>query len=363
MERYIEKIETILMGTPISIQRQTYSSVEGLRVICAELDGEAYLIADGSKGFRFEGTQKGGASGIRVCPMNRANRKLLNREFPYTAPAALGDCSQVVCLTEPPQEGIKALLKAAAEEGVRPVLVRQNPLTCKTAEERFEDAADAAAWSVYRCGSRDGYGICIEGVRSTEEIKAAVQYSASMISLDAASAEGEVPADEEERREKYLQLEERDRKTLEQEYLNDPSLEEAGIIVNRDTLEETALRYWNTVELIDQAFHLMRHSMRRIDLEVSLAGFTKPTTAFAHCFIAGELERRRVRVEAIELKDPDSGDVQLHCMIAERFGHRLSAEGCGSVPEQLKGDKNYEINHFQETGRVCLRRQTEASDR
>ena len=363
MERYIEKIETILLGQSFEKKLHTYSSVEGLRIIGAELNGERCIIADGSKAFRFEGDHKGGASGIRVCPMNHTNRVLLNREFPYTAPASLGNVNEAACFTEFSMEGSEDLLKTMKEAGIGPVLVRQNPLSGEEADKAFETAVDEAAWAVYCAGYREGYGTCIEGVSSAEEVSAALEHSVSMIALNAASAESQVPADEEERARKYQKLDEDLKQRLAGDYLMDPDLAEAGIFVDQGTLEETVLRYSEIVNLIEDVFRLMRRSMRRLDLEVSLKDVTQPTAAFAHCFIAAELERRRVHLNAIELKDPEPEDLRLHCMIAERFGHRISADGCGRMPELLKGEKRDEVNHFQETGRICLRRQTEATDR
>jgi len=363
MERYIDKIETILLGQAFKQMPDTYSSVEGLRIIGAQLNEETCIVADGSKAFRFEGDQKGGASGIRVCPMSHANRILLNHEFPYTAPASLGESDKVLCLTELPKAGADQLLRSMAESGVKPVLVRQNPLSGEEAAERFEAAVDQASWAVYQAGYRDGYGVCIEGASSAEDVSAAVEFTASMISLDVSAAEGSVPAEETKRSECFEELPEDLKQRLVGEYLNDPDLAEAGIIVDRQTLEDAVLRYSGIVDLIEQAFRIMRRSMRRIDLEVSLKGLSQPTEAFAHCYIAAELERRRVHINAIELKDPEASDLQLHCMIAERFGYRLSTDDCGSMPKPLKGEYNDEFNHFQETGRICLRRQTEAKNR
>ena len=329
MKRFVEKIRTILPSQTPELYPVTYSSVEGLRVICSKADGQLCVIVDGSKAFRFEGRQLGGPSGIRMCPMNRGNRRLLNREFPYTAPAALGAGENVVLLTGAPAEMYGEILEEAAKKKLRPVLVRQNPLVSAEAEESFETAVDLAAWNVFRHSFRSGYGVCIDGIRSEEELEAALKYSVSMISLDLSSAEGRVPEDEEERRALYLELPEEYRTQVERDFLEDGRPEEDSITADRKTLEETVLRYREPAELASRCRKLMRRSMRRLDLELSMAGFSEPVSEFAHCFIARELEKNGAKAEAVELKlplDPEDRQLQAQRRVAAFFGHRIKYE-------------------------------------
>lgn len=339
MKRYVEKIQSILTGTPLDIHEDTYAAVEGLRAVYAHVDGQERLIVDGNKSFRFKGDVVGGRSGIRVCPMDHENRVALNRDFAYTAPTALGRGTATFgCGDRLGTAGI-GQLRAIAKTKVKPVLAQQSLRELSLTGRTYEDILDAAAWAVFKSGYKGGYGADGDHLKSLEEIETALDHGVSMITLDCSLVLGEAPKDERERAAAYAQLPADYRQRVEEEYLQDEELRDFGIDFDQATLEKTVLVYQRTVDLATEVYQLIKKKRLRVDLEISLDETAYTTDLTAHYFVANELDDNLVKINSLAprfvgefqkaidyIGDAEAfrQDLRAHCRIADHFGYKIS---------------------------------------
>ena len=339
MERYAEKIRQALPQAVLDIKKDTYAAVEGLRAVYATADEEECLIVDGCKAFQFDGVMYGGRSGVKVCCMNHDNRMIMNTEFAYTAPQAVGRGTASFGCGDRLGIAGEGQLAAVSKAKVMPVLAQQSLRELSLTGRSYDDVMDAAAWAVFKSGYKKGYAADGDHLKNLKEIEAAVNQGVSMITLDCSLVLGSYPDNEAQCQELYEQLPKSYKSEVEREYLQNEKLRDLGVEFHRQSLERTVLVYKDAVELAEQAYKMLKKSGRRIDLELSLDETSCTTDVQAHYFAANELHKRNVVINSIAprfvgefqkavdyIGDAETFrmDLRAHCKIADYFGHKIS---------------------------------------
>lgn len=337
MDRYIGKIRQAMPDGDIWIKESTYAQTEGLRAIYATAAEKECLIVDGCKAFLFEGEA---VNGIKVCPLNHANRLVLNMEIGYTRPQAIGaetasfGCGDRLGLANEGQ------LAAVRRTRVKPVLAQQSLRELDLTGRSYDDVIDVASWAVFKAGYREGYGADGDHLKTKQEVEAALEHGCSMITLDCSGVLKEPPVQAAVLSRAYEQIPAKKRLTLEKEYLNAAQAASIGVTYTRQTWMEILVTYLDAVELAEEVYvELIRSRGRRIDYEISLDETAHTTSAEAHYFVARELKKRHVRISSIAPKFVGEfqkgidyiGDTEgfrhnlrIHCMVAACLGHKVS---------------------------------------
>jgi len=337
MDRYIGKIRQAMPGGDIWIKESTYAQAEGLRAIYATAAEKECLIVDGCKAFLFEGEA---VDGIKICPLNHANRLVLNMEIGYTRPQAIGaetasfGCGDRLGLANEGQ------LAAVRKTKVKPVLAQQSLRELDLTGRSYDDVIDAASWAVFKAGYREGYGADGDHLKTKQEVEVALEHGCSMITLDCSGVLREPPAQAAVLSREYEQIPAKKRLPLEKEYLNAAQAASIGVTYTRQTWMEVLVTYLDAVELAEEIYmELIRSRGRRIDYEISLDETVHTTSAAAHYFVARELKKRHVRISSIAPKFVGEfqkgidyiGDTEgfrhnlrIHCTVAACLGHKVS---------------------------------------
>lgn len=357
MKQFIEKIKRLITEKELKVIKDSYASSDSLRAVCAVVGGEERLIVDGPGSDLFQGEILG--ESIKICPMDHANRLVLNQEFAYTAPRALGRaCASIGCGDRLGIAGA-GQLSAMKETTVRPVLAQQSLRELTLTGRSLDDVLDEAAWAVFKSGYRKGYGADGDHLKTLEEVGEALEHGVSMITLDCSLVLTQTPSDEGQRKELYEKFPEDYRIRLEREYLRDDRMEALGIFFDKDILEETVIVYHEAVELAEKVYLLLQKTGRPMDLEISLDETAHRTAVTAHYFVANELKNRHVEINSLAPRfvgefqkavdyigdvDEFREDLRAHCRIADLFGYKISVHSGSDkfkifsvVAEETKG--------------------------
>ena len=340
MNQFNYKIIDLLKGSKVQFEDKSYDEKEGLRTILAYIDGTEKLIVDGPTSSQFEGDNlTSGEGSIKICPLNHQNRLALNKEFTYTAPKAFGRDTTTFGFGDRLGLANPGHLASINHAKVRPVLAQQSIRELSFTGRTFYDVIDAAAWSVFRAGYRDGYGSDGDHLKSYEEVRESLNQGASMITLDCSLVLRHIPDDMTELESIYEDIPEDYRKSLEDEYLQKGDLIEFDIEFNRETLIKTILIYYDAIELAKKVQKEINQRNKPIDLEISLDETEYTTDIRAHYLVANEMEKANVNINSMApkfvgqfLKAIDYvGDLEefrdnlrAHCKIADHFGYKIS---------------------------------------
>ena len=321
-------LEAAFAGHQVSLFPESLAqTATGDTLAMASIDGEDKLIcgyAPKTSGLRgvFHGK-------LLVCELNHANRLVLNQLLPYTAPSALG--RDIVSIGLGDRLGIagSALISAIADTGALPVLSQQSMREMQLTGRSFDDVLDAASWSVFRSGWRNGWGADGDHLKTVEDIACAVSAGCTMITLDCSGIVGDPSRFVEETVEDCFLRYSNDK---DRWLLGLPIDEELVASVKRDFDQVINLAYRVWVEVL-------LPSGRPIDFEISLDEMKDTTSYFAHYFVAKELETLGVTINSLAPKFLGEfhkgidykGDLQvftadfaMHQRIAAHFGYKIS---------------------------------------
>lgn len=300
MERYLEKITKCMQGIHVQVDDETYAVVEGLRAIYAKVEGEERVIVDGACAFQFSGRMYGGEFGVKACPMNHENRLAMNRHFKFTVPQAAGTGLSTYGIEGFQKSGLQ-MKKQAAVSGRRMAVVTVNfhaPSSESTTPHEsmtgaLEKAIDECAWQAFLSRRMEGFGFCVQGLNSIEEVSQTLDSGVSMISLD-----------------------------LRKNKRPDEKLKDQSN--NFEDHENWLQSYQEGFQLIEQAALLIKKSGRPVDLEICVCT-DGGISAEEHVFLANELRCRGIHVTGMTpfRWEKHSGSMVQHGMIARHFGYRL----------------------------------------
>ena len=288
--------------------------------------GKAYMLRD------RQGQEFFVNCGI-TYPLDHRTAAMLRREFPWTAPSRVLALRKTLGTEERTGLCVSGVLEAVAGTDAVPMLVQQSARELSCSGRTWEEALDAASVAVYREGYLGPWGACADRLQSAQELEAALAAGYTCLSLDCAPLLGRGEGPTNELRELY----------------QDQTFSFAGRTVGFDrlTLENCCREYGRVVEFAAEVFSCVRKGSA--DLEISLCEAETPTTPAGHFFLANELCRRGIVIQALsprlslplepaaplEKAEALRKELELHQAVARSFGYKLSFRAAEDKPELL----------------------------
>ncbi len=311
----------------------------------ALLQQERFLETDGMK--------------LIVAPLNANNAAVLRRFLKWTAPGACGTKGMSIGVSD--YLGAAAAFAAAPFVGknMKPVLVDFSAADSLTSQRTFIEAVDTATWGIFSSGFREGYGANAAGLKTEEDIVKALLYGYSMIGLDCSdkidvSIEA-LTGDAVDK--KFFALNEAFCAAVHASYLNTEfAVGEDAIIFGEEQLHRIILEYGEAIMHIQFLYNsYLKNTPWEIDFELTLNKPGKMMTPQEHYLLANELQRNHIKLSTLcfdVLDVAEQKDLQLHCRIAEIFGHRLSFANAeflsapAEIGKALKGRVHFKLNNL-----------------
>ncbi len=260
-------------------------------------------------------------------PLDHATAEYLRREFPWCAPSRVLGLKKTIAAEDFLGAAGDALLRSFRGTDAIPVPVHLSPLELACTERSYADALDAATFAAYREGYMQPWGA---EATVTSEVEAALALLSgyTIITLDLRNTRRIFDEPDDTQADFYLNQEHK----------------LAGETMKFDfgTLRRCYQSFGAAVELAAQVYQ--RHILGSgADFALSLSNMNLPTTAEEHYYIASELRRRGVVIQAFAPRfrgefplcgefrgeaEKFGEEVKLHAAIAKQFGYKLSFPGC-----------------------------------
>ncbi|WP_281888502.1 tagaturonate epimerase family protein [Paenibacillus sp. YYML68] len=326
----------------VKVYPSSYTQVEGASLLMVKNGHEKVILAAGSAPVveALEGTQE---EGFKVCPLSHANRLVLNKFFPYTAPQAFG--TQIATIGLGDRLGIASPghIQTVRGHNIRPILAQQSIRELTLTGRTYEEVLDAAAFAVFQEGYKDGYGADGDHLKTDADIKMALDLGFTMLTLDCSehidnSIESLSTADQEA---KYAELPEAVRSHYEGRYLGQ-TFDAAGtrFSFDRASLIKNVLIYAPAIDFMERIYNTyIVNAGRGIDFEISIDETATPTDPESHFLVSYELYARNMTIYSMAprfcgefQKGIDYiGDIAqfekelaVHAAISDHFGYKLS---------------------------------------
>lgn len=275
-------------------------------------------------------------------PLNFFNNQALAKRFAWIKPSSRHGHKYTLGLGDRLGIASNAHLKLLKGRGIFPVLAQQSIRELLLSNRTFTDVIEAASWSVFEEGYRDGWGADGDHVKNAYEIDYAVRSGATMITLDLTEKTHTeyLAYSDEDLDAKYNELAPEIREKFEKKYLNHRFELGNGDVVEfspRD-LKEAVLAFNEGVlfaEWVNEKFV----KPYALDFEVSVDETPVSTTPAQHYFFANELADAGITPETLAPRfygefqkaidyigdlDRFEKDFGEHEAIAEKFGYKLS---------------------------------------
>jgi len=300
----------------------------GRRLICAA-SKECQIVSV----FKAESETQDKGIIIKVMGLNANNAAALRRLVKWTAPTACGNKGLSFGFSDWLGNAGDFLAPLFAKKQIKPVLVEYKPSDCNLLQRNFLEAVDAATWSVFATGYKEGYGASASGIKTEEDLVKVLLYGYSMIGLDFSDKinleiEGLTDLAVEER---YMEFPQEFRDAVEGSYLAGP------VKVGNETLHYTpeklrriVLEYGEVIMHSQSMYNsYLKNTPWDIDFELYLSKEGKGLTPEEHYLVGYELTRNKIKLTAIGInavfeKKALTDDIAIHAAIAEACNYRLS---------------------------------------
>ena len=278
--------------------------------------GKAYMLRDG------EGVDWFVNCGVTM-PLDHKTAEFLRREFPWTAPSRVLSLRKTIGLGDRTSLAADAFFRVFKGKDAVPVPVQHSGRDETLTGFSFEEMLDAATFAAYREGYMEPWGADASHIQSFEQIETALAAGYTMISVDCAGLldMGGEPGED------VLEL-----------YLGRTfSVEGMSITYDRMALDDCCRLLGQVLALAAEIYESYVRT-GNIDFVLSLEGMKTPTTPAQHYFLANELLRRGIVVQAIapvfngvfqQGQDYDGdtaqfeAELKIHSAIARAFGYKL----------------------------------------
>ncbi|MDO9630102.1 MAG: tagaturonate epimerase family protein [Acholeplasmataceae bacterium] len=319
---------------PLSLNRFGH-----LHVFMINDKNQDFLIATGIGSTQFLGDtfQEGEFSYVKA-PLNHHNANTLRDLFPFTKP--------IPVLNKLRSFGVGDRLGIATEGHIRvfkeydayPILAQQSIRELALTNRTYKDVLDAASFSVFRDGYKDGFGADGDHLKKASEVEMALNLGFSMITLDCSEfIRNDVTAMTKNEVEKACSLD----LEMKKRYLNHAfEVEGMKISFDEEELKRNVLVYGKAVDFAVQIYtDYFANGKTDANFEISIDETATPTTPTQHYFVANELTRRGVKLDTMAprfcgefQKGVDYiGDInqfeeelKIHAAIARHYGYKLS---------------------------------------
>jgi hypothetical protein len=303
----------------------------------------AMLSVTGPDKDMFQGlkvTHKG--TKTKLCPLTVDNSKVIRKLFDFTNPKSHKGFSVTLGLGDRLGIATPGHIQAVRDLDVFPVLAQQSMRELDLTGRMYDDVLAAAVWAVFREGYEKGYGADGDHLKTHDEVKHALSYGYTMITLDCSEHIRNDFTDmpQTEVNGHYAALQKDVTTMLEKKYLNKsfPIGNNAKIEFDEADFRRIVLIY---LPAINHALNIYEELIKDtdIDFEISIDETISTTTPQSHYFVANELIKQGVEISSLAPRFVGEfqkgidyiGDTQEfeqnfldHARIAENFGYKLS---------------------------------------
>lgn len=274
--------------------------------------------------------------------LNFFNNVALAKRFDWMNPSSRHGYKYTLGLGDRLGLASNAHLKLLKGRHIFPVLAQQSIRELLLSNRTFTDVIQAASWSVFEEGYKDGWGADGDHVKNSYEIDYAVRAGATMITLDLTEQTRTefLAYSDEDLNAEYNKLSAGTRKTFEDKYLNksfDLGNGDSITFSERDVKESVLV--FNEGVLFAEYVDATYVTPFGLDFEISVDEAPVSTTPAQHYFFANELADAGVTPETLAprfygefqkaidyIGDETRFEKEFaeHEAIAEKFGYRLS---------------------------------------
>ena len=316
-----------------------------LFLIKGEREKKLIAIGDASSVFReLEGSiSSNDGFPMKVCDLSITNSHVIRKYFPYTRPVSLRKFRSTIGLGDRLGVASPGHIEVIQGYNAGPVLAQQSIRELTLTGRTFEDVLQDAVWAVFQEGYRDGFGADGDHLKSTEEVKLALDAGYTMITLDCSEHINDIAGLSKGDVERmYMNMDKGTRERLEMRFLSGEFKLESGLrlMFSPESLRLNAVIYQKAVDFTVDIFHkVIKPCQREIDFEMSIDETVTPTDPLGHFFVALQLMEAGVDLYSVAPRfcgEFQKGidyigdlsqfhrELKAHQEIASHFGYKLS---------------------------------------
>lgn len=291
-----------IMGKTVTLYEESVTNLGECILALVQSGDTKHLIAKGSGPLvdKLEGEVK---DDLKICPANHANRLVLNAYLPYTKPTTNKDGRPSIGLGDRLGQATSGHIKALGDKNIFPYFAQQSIRELNLTGRTFDGVIDDAAYAVFQCGYTAGWGADGDHLKKEEEVKAALQCGATMITLDSSEMIDNTIAglNEKELLVRYEQVDEKTRSFYEDLYKERTfTFGKLNLTLDTVSLMKDILIYGKALDYIQKIWETFpTFKADESFLEVSVDETATPTDPKSHLFIALELKRRGVHLKTL----------------------------------------------------------------
>lgn len=319
-------------------------SGDGCTCFIARNERDKVLIAvNGGDAFDGQDLMVNGRQ-VRICPLNLQNSRIIRRLFPFTNPVANRKYALSMGLGDRLGLASPGHIRLVKGKNIFPVLAQQSVRELTLTGRTFEDVLASAVWAVFQEGYRDGYGADGDHLKTAGEVKGALDFGYTMITLDCSEhIHNEYEsAQAESVQSRYDELDTQERRYWEDKYNNKAFdlCQGKHIHISDNMLKKTVLMYRDVLRFVETIYRdVIKLAGRDIDFEISIDETSSPTSPEIHYMIASEIRDRGVSFMSLAPRfcgefqkgidyrgdiDQFTRELAHHAAIAEHFGFKIS---------------------------------------
>ena len=300
------------------------------------------IIAVGS-GSLYDDLEGNETDECKVCPTSHANRLVLNRYFPHTAPQAFGKQVATIGLGDRLGLASPGHIQTIQGRDVKPILAQQSIRELHLTGRDYKEVIDAASYAVIQEGYKGGFGADGDHLKLEEDIQMSLDLGFTMLTLDCSDhIRNEVEdMNDEELANAYNELPAEVRRHYEDRFLHQLfTVGEYNFKFDQASLKKNVLIYGDAVKYMLFIYDkYIKNANRAVDFEISIDETLTPTAPESHFFVARELYDRNVDIFSMAPRfcgEFQKGidyigdlaqfekELALHAAIADHFGYKLS---------------------------------------
>jgi len=298
-------------------------------IMASDAGGKYLMVKGGSMASEFQGEDFSlNGEPVKKCPLNVYNSRLVRDIFKFTVPKALGDSKFSFGAGDRLGLASPGHIRVLGKAGVFPILAQQSIRELNLTGRTYDDVLADAAWAALQEGYEKGYGADGDHLKSTDEVRMALEAGCTMITLDCSEHIGKSA----ERIEAFAHMEKYrgNRYEIGKGYV---------VEISDEVFSETMGIYGKALKFAVDLYQRLLADRQDVDFELSIDETDTPTRTEAHFLIAAWLRDSGVIVKNIaprfcgefqkgidyrgNTRDFEK-EFSVHAEIAGFFGHRLS---------------------------------------
>ncbi len=269
---------------------------EGSDVVMIRREKDKALLASGS-GRLYDALEGERSAEGKICPLNAHNAEVVRKTFPEAAPVSHRSHKRTFGLGDRLDCAGPGFIRLFDGKGAFPVLAQQSMRELNLTGRTYGDVLDGATWAVIQEGWKKGYGADGDHLKTPEEIKMALSFGYTMITLDCSDHIDKKIAElsDSEIELAYADLPDEDKARWETLYMDkDFNVSGMNMHITGKELKRDVMVYYKAIDFIEYISNEIIGKTGDIDLEVSVDETATSTSITAHFIIASELKRRHI---------------------------------------------------------------------